>query len=231
MQLETQQHQKQEEASRQSAAAFMAVRLVRKQLEDLRLERAAHKEHMMSQGTGSSGGEREVNRGRKLRGLVSDSKVKKRSASRELHGTPSKKRTGERRAQGAAFVPEPEPPRRKRKDVGVRPGAMTCHRSLDGTALLAMGILLEEAGREVVRSGGDKVLSEGLPGRDESGGGDKQPVNILGVDGYNRLWSKTKSRGRKKKSDFLPRIGSVDFGEAKGDWGGEDDGLGMSSTK
>ncbi|KAG5991751.1 hypothetical protein E4U54_003819 [Claviceps lovelessii] len=55
--------------------------------------------------------------------------------------------------------------RRQRPDSQSRPGRGSCgvdERSMDETALLAFGILLEEAGREILGRKGDCVFTEGV---------------------------------------------------------------------
>jgi hypothetical protein len=58
-------------------------------------------------------------------------------------------------------------------------------RSMDETALLAFGILLEEAGREVLGEQGDLVFAEGVPwgegggGQQRGGSGDGGPEEVV----------------------------------------------------
>ncbi|OIW28888.1 hypothetical protein CONLIGDRAFT_715337 [Coniochaeta ligniaria NRRL 30616] len=59
--------------------------------------------------------------------------------------------------------------RQQKGKVGRVGGRLVDERSLDETALLAFGVLIEEASREVVRGGGDLVFTERV---EEEGGGD-----------------------------------------------------------
>jgi hypothetical protein len=71
-------------------------------------------------------------------------------------------------------------------------GRLVDERSMDETALLAMGILLEEAAREVIKRGGDLVFTEGIAEVD----GREVYVGIKDGEG---LGKRTYSKQRRRK--------------------------------
>lgn len=72
-------------------------------------------------------------------------------------------------------------------------------RSMEESALLAFGILLEEAGREVLGRGGEKVFVEGSSrrGEDGEGGGGVEGVEVIMEREAGRR--KEKERGVKRR--------------------------------
>ncbi|KAF7550987.1 hypothetical protein G7Z17_g5340 [Cylindrodendrum hubeiense] len=75
-------------------------------------------------------------------------------------------------------------------------------RSMDETALLAFGILLEEAGKEVLGRRGDLVFTEGAddaPGLDE--GGDKMACENTRIVGHHDVALRRRGPKRRKVAD------------------------------
>ncbi|KAG6026212.1 hypothetical protein E4U41_001315 [Claviceps citrina] len=107
--------------------------------------------------------------------------------------------------------------RRRRRDSQIRPGhgggggggGGVDVRSMDETALLAFGILLEEAGREILGRKGDCVFTEGVAGPDGARGtmeGDEEVVRRASPTAGNRRAGSTSSRnGRASKRRRVAR--------------------------
>ncbi|QPH04822.1 hypothetical protein C2857_002160 [Epichloe festucae Fl1] len=88
--------------------------------------------------------------------------------------------------------------RRHRREMPIRPGRRGIdERSMDETALLAFGILLEEAGREILGRRGDCVFTEGLSEQDADGHtGDEVARHTGSAAGHQRAGS-TSSRNER----------------------------------
>ena len=87
-------------------------------------------------------------------------------------------------------------------------GPAVDERSMDGTALLAFGILLEEAARDALGKDGDLVFTEGMG--DDEGGGEGgargitdpgRPHAPVGFEGEGRFWRRSYAK-RRKTADF-----------------------------
>ncbi|KAI0549885.1 hypothetical protein F4679DRAFT_584117 [Xylaria curta] len=76
-------------------------------------------------------------------------------------------------------------------------GTGVSERSMDETALLAFGILLEEAGREALGERGDLVFTEGVEVGDPEGGQSREDeeVEVFGIKDASRY----EARGRLKR--------------------------------
>lgn len=85
-----------------------------------------------------------------------------------------------------------------RKQPGPRSGFTVDDRSMDETALLAFGILLEEAGREALGRRGDAVFTEGA--REEEGSGSDSAIKIgpHHAAGHHNVASSQGDRKRRK---------------------------------
>lgn len=75
-------------------------------------------------------------------------------------------------------------------------------RSMDETALLAFGILLEEAARESLGKDGDLVFTEGVEDDEEESGGQgtsdaRRSHAPVGFEGDKRFWRRNYAKRRK----------------------------------